>query len=360
MQDRYWLFRRENGVYYIQDRTMGRQESLKTKDKAVAKQMLAARNQASAQPMLNVAMAKAYLVAKSPEMFTRTWSDAMKHVEQGYQGPTLERWRKVMISEPFQSLLKLPLLYTDSAHFLAVLCHPRAGVSANVWLRILHNRVLDLGWILSPVLSRKLWPKVRYKEKRGTTWEEHQRIIDSEWNDEYRLYYDTLWETGGAQTDIANLQRDNIDTLRNCLVYRRQKLNGRSHGGAALAIGRRLQGILDQLPQAGWLFPNLRLLTETHRASRFRKRCLGLSIKGITLHCYRYSWAERAKSAGMPLREAMAHLGHQSRAVHLSYASSAEVITLPLEHYEQQKREKIVQFKAQPDQIAQLQKTGSA
>ena len=33
----------------------------------------------------------------------------------------------------------------------------------------------------------------------------------------------------------------------------------------------------------------------------------------ITLHGYRYAWARRAKSFGMPLREAMAHLGHGAK-----------------------------------------------
>ena len=36
---------------------------------------------------------------------------------------------------------------------------------------------------------------------------------------------------------------------------------------------------------------------------------------GIVLHSYRYAWAERAQAAGMPEREAMAHLGHGSKAV---------------------------------------------
>src|SRR5258707_8160154 len=65
----------------------------------------------------------------------------------------------------------------------------------------------------------------------------------------------------------------------------------------------------------------------------------------ITLHGYRYAWARRAKSFGMPLREAMAHLGHGSKAVHQAYSESAEIVTLPLEFYEKQHRDKILQFR---------------
>lgn len=64
----------------------------------------------------------------------------------------------------------------------------------------------------------------------------------------------------------------------------------------------------------------------------------------MSLHSYRYAWAQRAKTAGMPLREAMAHLGHGSKTIHLAYSERAEVVTLPLEYYEDVKRLKLVAF----------------
>jgi hypothetical protein len=48
----------------------------------------------------------------------------------------------------------------------------------------------------------------------------------------------------------------------------------------------------------------------------------------------------------MPSREAMAHLGHGNKAVHQAYSESAEIVTLPLEFYEKQYKEKILQFAA--------------
>ena len=62
-----------------------------------------------------------------------------------------------------------------------------------------------------------------------------------------------------------------------------------------------------------------------------------LGIEGRSLHSYRYAWAQRARAAGMPEREAMNHLGHESRAIHAAYAGGATVATLPLEFYEAQK-----------------------
>ena len=70
-----------------------------------------------------------------------------------------------------------------------------------------------------------------------------------------------------------------------------------------------------------------------------------LNIEGRSLHSYRYAWAQRARAAGMPEREAMNHLGHESRAVHAAYAGGAQLAVLPLEFYEAQKEEKVIQFK---------------
>jgi methionyl-tRNA formyltransferase len=39
----------------------------------------------------------------------------------------------------------------------------------------------------------------------------------------------------------------------------------------------------------------------------------------VTLHSYRYAWAERAKTAGYPERFAQLALGHNSKAVHRAY-----------------------------------------
>src|SRR5208282_724081 len=65
MQERYRMFCRAGGNFYARDKITGQSESLGTADRTVARQLLAARNQAVAQPQLNRTMAKAYLSAKS-------------------------------------------------------------------------------------------------------------------------------------------------------------------------------------------------------------------------------------------------------------------------------------------------------
>ena len=64
------------------------------------------------------------------------------------------------------------------------------------------------------------------------------------------------------------------------------------------------------------LFPALARIHERHRAKMFIKRLKTIGVSGISLHSYRYAWAERAMEAGYPERFAMQALGHTSKAVH--------------------------------------------
>ena len=59
-RQRYRLFRRKNDIYYAFENGTGRQSSLFTKDRGEATGLFAAKNQATAQPILNVAIAASY------------------------------------------------------------------------------------------------------------------------------------------------------------------------------------------------------------------------------------------------------------------------------------------------------------
>jgi integrase len=86
-------------------------------------------------------------------------------------------------------------------------------------------------------------------------------------------------------------------------------------------------------------------MSANHRASEFRRKCRVLGISGVSLHSYRYAWAERAKKAGYPERWAQAALGHNSKAVHRAYAKGAEVVCPSLEEYER----KLIKFPVVPE-----------
>lgn len=99
--------------------------------------------------------------------------------------------------------------------------------------------------------------------------------------------------------------------------------------GIAIAVcthfGPDIEAILRRLNATGYLFPYLQSVRSGDRATEFKQRCEGLGIKGVTLHSYRYAWAERAKTCGYPERFAQEALGHNSKAVHRSYSRKAKV-----------------------------------
>jgi integrase len=88
------------------------------------------------------------------------------------------------------------------------------------------------------------------------------------------------------------------------------------------------------LPGNGPLFPYLRTVRSGDRATEFHQRIEGLGIKGVSLHSYRYAWAERARKAGYPERFAQEALGHNSKAIHRAYARRAQVELPPLSEFE--------------------------
>ncbi len=110
-------------------------------------------------------------------------------------------------------------------------------------------------------------------------------------------------------------------------------------------FGPDIEVVLRQLPASGFLFPYLQTVRAGDRATEFKQRCDGLGIKGISLHSYRYAWAERAKQCGYPERFAQEALGHNSKAVHRAYARRAQVKLPSLESYERQVAEgRIIQL----------------
>lgn len=351
MQQRYRMFRRSGGNFYVRDKVTGKSESLETSEKAAALQLMVAKNQAVAQPQLNRNMAKAYLSARSPELMTRKWAEVMEHYVKSGVESTQDRKERAFKSRPFAMFRTLPLLDTEAIHVLAVLEHKKAGNSTHHYMRRLHNFALNLGWLLMPIIPEAAWPTVRKKKFTAITEGEHQKIIDREKNAERRLYFQMLWETGGSQSDIANLSWDDIDLRAETIYFARAKLAGKDCGASLLRIGPRLRAILSRLPQTGSLFPTIQEQPSKNRAGYFRKACIACNIKGRTLHSYRYSWAQRARVAGMPEREAMNHLGHKSRAIHAAYAGGAQVAVMPLEFYESNYQSKILQFGAEPAQL---------
>ena len=185
-----------------------------------------------------------------------------------------------------------------------------------------------------------------FQPKRAITIAEHRRILEREPNPERRLFYELCWHLGASQSDLAHLKVADIDWPNRVISYQR----GKTGAHALLHFGSQVEGTLRQLPSEGPLFPYLRRVRASDRATEFKQRCRGLGIEGVTLHSYRYAWAERARTCGYPERFAQEALGHNSKAVHRAYAKRAVVKVPSLEEYEQQgAEEKVIPFPLNPN-----------
>jgi hypothetical protein len=330
MKNHYRMFLRGN-VFYAHDSETGKQTSLRTRDRRKADRLLLAKNEADEQPLMNLAMARTYLAAHDPKLVTRTWADVIEIFSDNGRGTTRERCQRAFSSAPFNFIRNKALVETTSEDFLNVLrC---GGNSTNNYLRGLHNLAINLGWLAWPILAKTAWPKIRKKKRRAITAEEHRRIIEGERHAERRLYYEFLWETGGSQSDIAKLSDANVDAVNGVLFFQRMKL-AEDFEPARIRIGKRLRELLALAPKTGYFFPTIRKTQARWRSSEFWRRCQLLNIHGVSLHSYRYAWAERAKECGYPERFAMSNLGHNSPAIHRAYAKRAKVVCPPLEDYE--------------------------
>src|SRR5882724_3802748 len=336
MKQRFGLIRRPWGVYYLKNKTTGQQTSLKTRDAEEARRLLQARNDTESQPHFNLALARVYMNGADPKLGTRTWQEVMEHILTKKIDETHRRWEVAIKDKNFDCIRNLPVAETRPEHFDRALAD--AKVSTNVYLRRIHNHALGMDWLLKPVIARLQWPRPVLKPKRAITAAEHAAIISRETNPERREFYQLLWHTGAAQTDAACLTAEDINWEERTICYSRQKLKSRGSNvkPALIRFGVEVTQILRGRPQNGPLFPYLRTVRPGDRATEFKQRCEALKIKGVTLHSYRYAWAERALKCGYPERFAQQALGHNSKAVHYAYSRRAEVTVPSLDDWEKE------------------------
>jgi Phage integrase family len=331
MKNRYRVFRRGWGTFYCEDLVTKKQTTLGTRDKDEAFRLVAAKNETEETPAFSLHLARVYWKAGDPAAAARTWQHVMDEIPKLKQGETQHRWLTAIKDKVLDSIRNMVVLETQAEHFLKVL--ENGSVSTNIYLRRIHNFALDMNWLPWPVLPKKRWPAIKFKEKRGITLAEHQAIVARELNPERKAFYHLAWHLGAAQSDIAFLEAENIDWEHSVISFARKKTGSI----AIMRFDENVAEILRDLPASGPLFPYLRTVRAGDRATEFHQRCVGLNIKGVTLHSYRYAWAERAKTAGYPERFAQEALGHNSKAVHRAYARKAKVELPSLGEYERQR-----------------------
>jgi hypothetical protein len=315
MKIQFRFFKRNTGIFYLVDTATGKHKSLKTRNRAEAQKLTQAYNDTVNQALFNLSLAKVYLAGADPHLSTRTWQHVMDHIVTLKRGDTARRWRVAIQDENFDPIRHLPVVETRPEHFLKVLADRKP--STNVYLRRIHNHALGMDWLLKSVLPKLLWPKPVFKKKRAITFAEHCRIIAGEtaaaqrnqgsrnsarpYYDERRDFYELLWHIGASQSDAAYLRAEDINWAHRTIAYTRRKLSRHDPATvkpALIRFGDEVAAILRRRPQTGLLFPYLRTVRPSDRATEFKQRCRSLEITGVSLHSYRYAWAERALQCG--------------------------------------------------------------
>jgi integrase len=337
MTQRYRKFKRAWGMWYAFDNATGNSVSLKTRVRTEAEKKVNAMNETERVPSISLGLARVYLNATDPKLATRTWQDVMNDIVAKKKDETRRRWETAIKDANFDCIRRLRVAETRPEHFDRALADGK--VSTNVYLRRIHNHALGMEWLLKSVIPRLQWPRPVFKEKRAITAEEHAAIIGRELNAERRDFYELLWHTGAAQSDGACLQAEDINWEARTICFTRKKLKSRgtSVKPALFRFSADVEVILKRrlaIATNGCLFPYLATVRAGDRATEFKQRCDGLGIKGVSLHSYRYAWAERALKCGFPERFAQQALGHNSKAVHRAYAKHAEVTVPSLDDWE--------------------------
>jgi integrase len=332
MKTRYRLIRRgiRSSGFYCVATTTGKRTSLRTGNEAEARQIVGARNQAERQPVLNLQIAKAYPAGTDNGIATRTWQQALEALTNTKQDANRARWLNVAKDRAYVPLLPRVIIETPGELLLRVM--QTGTVSTNVFLRRLHNFCVDMNWLPWPLIPKRQWPAVRFKDKRAITLAEHQRIIVAEMNPERKALYQLCWHLGASQGDIASLKGEDVDWQNQTVGFVRKKASV----PVLVHLGAEALNLFKDLPAEGVLFPYLSRVRAGDRATEFGQRCRQLGITGVTLHSYRYAWAERAEECGYPERFGQETLGHNSKAVHRAYAKRALMKLPSLEDYENQ------------------------
>ena len=236
-------------MFYCVDKTTGKRTSLQTTNQDEAQQIIEAKNNSVRQPVLNLQIAKAYLAGTDNGIATRTWSQALESLASTKQGANQDRWRTVAKDKALALLL--PRVIIESNGELLLKAMQAGTVSTNVFLRRLHNFCVDMSWLPWPLIPKRQWPAVKFKDKRAITLEEHRQIIAAEVNPERKALYQLCWHLGASQGDIASLKGEDVDWANGTVSFTRKKTGV----PVLIHLGPEALNLFKDLPSEGPLFP---------------------------------------------------------------------------------------------------------
>lgn len=357
----YKLWKRgdREGVYYIKPKNGGPWKSTgsKDKDKAIEWADAECGCDDNENAMHHKKVAEAHLMKCNPEWVTNTWDAiAQRAINAPRQiGKVGKKRASTVITmtsywngKRWDNIRHKRCIDTVAADFEKSL--KGAGLGLIEFGQLLHNHATDHNLIPYPVMGKKCWPRaIRKNMSRALTEEDHRTLLKhiqdpqlapfkrasernlpttpKQWRDEWENWFWFLWWTGASNKDAANIRAEDIDWKANCIKFSRTKTSTKS----TVAIGQSLRTLLKKLPTKGYLFPCLQNMTTSNRSRTFRILADWCGLEKVTLHGYRFGWAERAKETGMTTEDRMASLGHKTPQMAAHYDEGADYIPASIE-----------------------------
>jgi hypothetical protein len=153
--NRYRIFKRKSGIYFLEDNKTKKQESLRTPDKTQAERVAFARNESERIPAGHRQIGIGYLQAGDPKIPIRTGSDvADAFCAQPVKDSTKRRKLNAMKDPALRPLMSMILLETLPEHLLDALA--KGTVSTNCFLRNLESLLLPGKWAVVFLCQRRL------------------------------------------------------------------------------------------------------------------------------------------------------------------------------------------------------------
>jgi len=135
-----------------------------------------------------------------------------------------------------------------------------------------------MNWLPWPLIPKRQWPTVRFKDKWAVTLAEHQQIIAAEVNPERKALYQLCWHLGASKGDIASLRGEDVDWKDGTVSFTRKKTGV----PVIVHLGGEALNLFKDLPAEGVLFPYLSGVRAGDRATEFGQRSLALKASRCT------------------------------------------------------------------------------
>ena len=294
-----------------------------------------------------------HLAHCNPTWNTTTWDDVFKDILKrgrrngGMHGAsTIRTIKSGWNNSCWNFIREKRLIETEPRDLLNPLRGKGMGIMQLI--RRMHEHAVGYQMIPYPIVGSKMWPVYDNKPmSMAITEEQHTKVIDrittmrrnrwsdetaDQWRSEWIAYLWILWFTGASNKDAAELKAENINWRDMVIEFSRSKwVNKDKLEPCRIVIGPRFAEVLRALPKDGLLLPILGNKNTSKRYDFFHKQTVALEIEGISIHGYRYAFAERSKENGMSIEDRMATLGHNTYEVHRNYGRTAKVVPVSIE-----------------------------